>query len=206
MRSEEVTTQTIVGQGERDELQSPPMPVYCFVILLAGWVAWMTPFIISKRNKTAPQTVDRRARVGIVLVAIGYAILWMGPYWRHRPEYWRVSLSVLCYVFASLLSWGGRKALGRQWRVEAGLNADHELVTSGPYRFVRHPIYASMLGTFLATGFMITPLWRMAVAAVFFIVGTEIRVRVEDHLLTSHFGDSFRTYQRNVPAYIPFLR
>jgi protein-S-isoprenylcysteine O-methyltransferase Ste14 len=182
------------------------MPIYCFVMLLAGWLAWMAPFIMSKRNTATPQTVDRRARIGIVLVALGYAILWIGPYWRQRPELWRVIFSVVFFILASLLSWGGRKALGRQWRVEAGLNADHELVTSGPYQFVRHPIYASMLCTFLATGFMITPLWRIPVAAIFFVAGTEIRVRVEDQLLALHFGNFFRAYQKDVPAYIPFLR
>ena len=39
----------------------------------------------------------------------------------------------------------GVGALGRQWRIDAGLNSDHELVQSGPYRIVRHPIYTSML-------------------------------------------------------------
>jgi protein-S-isoprenylcysteine O-methyltransferase Ste14 len=71
---------------------------------------------------------------------------------------------------------------------------------------VRHPINTSMLCLFLGTGFMITPPVVLAVSIVVFMVGTEIRVRIEDRLLATRFGDRFRDYQRTVPAYIPFLK
>lgn len=58
----------------------------------------------------------------------------------------------------------------------------------------------------LGTGFMITPLSLFLAAIVIFICGTEIRVRVEDGLLASRFGDKFREYQRSVSAYIPLVR
>jgi protein-S-isoprenylcysteine O-methyltransferase Ste14 len=86
------------------------------------------------------------------------------------------------------------------------LNADHELVRSGPYRIVRHPIYLSIFAVMLGAGLLISrPTW-LAAALVLEIIGTEIRVRVEDALLASRFGDKFREYQRRVPAYIPLLR
>ena len=65
------------------------------------------------------------------------------------------------FFLATLLSWTGARALGRQWRIDAGLSADHQLITSGPYRFVRHPIYTSMLSILLGTGFLITPWWLL---------------------------------------------
>ena len=81
---------------------------------------------------------------------------------------------------------------------------DHELITSGPYRFVRHPIYTSMLGVLLGTGSLVTPWWLFLPSLLLFIIGTEIRVRIEDHLLASQFGERFAEYQKRVPAYIPF--
>jgi len=77
---------------------------------------------------------------------------------------------------------------------------------TGPYRVIRHPIYASMLCVLLGTGFMITPLWLLSVSFLVFVAGTEIRVRLEDRLLASHFGDQFRQYKSNVAAYIPFVK
>jgi protein-S-isoprenylcysteine O-methyltransferase Ste14 len=109
-------------------------------------------------------------------------------------------------ALAAVLSWSSARTLGRQWRFDAGLNVDHELVTSGAYRFVRHPIYSSMLCMLLGTGFMVAPMVIMAISTVIFIVGTEIRVRIEDNLLASRFRDRFSEYQRSVGAYIPFVR
>jgi hypothetical protein len=64
------------------------------------------------------------------------------------PQTWRIVLSIIFLLAAgllSLLSWVGTCALGHPWRIDAGLNPDHETVTSGVYRVVRHPIYTSML-------------------------------------------------------------
>jgi protein-S-isoprenylcysteine O-methyltransferase Ste14 len=52
----------------------------------------------------------------------------------------------------------------------------------------------------------LTPLRVLALALVVFVIGTEIRVRIEDGLLCSRFGNRFQEYQRSVPAYIPFVR
>jgi protein-S-isoprenylcysteine O-methyltransferase Ste14 len=96
--------------------------------------------------------------------------------------------------------------LGKQWRLEAALSENHDLVQTGPYRWIRHPVYASMLGMLLATGLVWT-LWPMLAAAlVLFLLGTEIRVRAEDRLLAARFKDSFVAYRSRVRAYIPFLR
>jgi len=53
---------------------------------------------------------------------------------------------------------------------------------------------------------MITPLWLLLSAVVVFVVGTEIRIRTEDQLLSARFAEQFREYEHSVPAYIPFLR
>ena len=98
------------------------------------------------------------------------------------------------------------RALGGQWRIDAGLNPAHQLVRSGAYRVVRLPIYTSMFCMLLGTGFMITPFPLLLLAILLFIIGTEIRVRIEDALLASRFGDEFRDYQRAVSAYIPYVK
>jgi len=109
-------------------------------------------------------------------------------------------------VLATLLSWTATNALGRHLRFDAAVTADHELIRTGPYAIVRHPIYASMLAVLLGTGSMIAAPVLFIPAVVIFLIGTEIRVRTEDSLLASHFGDRFRDYQQEVPAYIPLVR
>jgi protein-S-isoprenylcysteine O-methyltransferase Ste14 len=182
------------------------MPAYGYAILIAGWLLWMTPFALIKRSRNPAKQIDRRARWGVVIVAVAYSLLWQGKFWERQPHSWQVALAIVLFLVGALTSWTGARALGRQWRIDAGLSADHELVRSGPYRFVRHPIYTSMLCVLLATGLIVTPLPLFILAIVVFFIGTEIRVRIEDKLLGSQFGEHFVEYQKRVPAYIPFLK
>jgi len=176
------------------------------VILLGGWLAWMTPFFLIKKTRSAPQKLDRRARWGIVLQGVAFFLVWQGPFWTRSPEGWRLALSIVFFALAVALSWTSARTLGPRWRFDAGLNRDHELVRSGAYGFIRHPIYASMIALLLGTGFLIARLPLLLVALALHLAGTEIRVRIEDTLLAARFGDQFREYQTRVPAYIPFVR
>lgn len=182
------------------------MNVFAYVILGAGWLLWLTPFLLFHWKTGPPQKMDPRARWGILLIALSYSMLWQAPFWKRSLAAWQFALAILLFLLAALLSWTARHALGKQWRIEAGINPDHELITSGPYRVVRHPIYTSMLCIFLGTGVLVAPWWLLALSIVILLAGTEIRVRVEDRLLGSHFGDQFQVYRQSVPAYIPFLR
>lgn len=177
-----------------------------YILLAAAWISWMIPFAILKRNRERAAKVDRRARWGIVLQSVSYYFCWASPFWAHPAGPWRVSIGALLFLPGIWLSWTAVRTLGRQWRLDAGLNADHELVRAGPYRIIRHPIYASMLCMLLGTGMLLTPLPLLGVALLIYLIGTEIRVRVEDSLLESRFGAEFRTYRDEVAAYVPFVR
>jgi protein-S-isoprenylcysteine O-methyltransferase Ste14 len=138
---------------------------------------------------------------------VGFALAWTYV----RPKVFEKSnLALIASMIIGppsvALAWAATRHLGKQWRYAAALREDHELITTGPYSVVRHPIYTSMLGMLLATGAAYT-WWPMFTAAlVFFLVGTEVRVRSEEHLLAERFQDSFIAYRARVPAYIPFVR
>lgn len=175
------------------------------IAVSVAWMLWAVPFFRLPKGGPA-QHLDRRARWGIVLEGVGFAFVWSRWALAHDPAAWRWVAAVPFLVVGPLLSWTSARTLGRQWRFDAGLNADHRLVQDGAYRVVRHPIYASMFALLLGTGFLVAPLAFLAAGVVFFVAGTEIRVRVEDGLLASRFGETFETYRRRVPAYIPFVR
>ena len=180
------------------------MSSYAPAVLLAGWLAWMAPFFFVKRGPSA-QRVDHRARWGIALEAVGFGIVWFRPAWIAHSSPLRIGTAAAVFACGALLSWTSALALGKQWRFDAGLNADHQLVQTGAYRIVRHPIYGSMLCMLLGTGLLMTRLWLVAIALAFGVAGTEIRVRIEDGLLASRFGAQFDDYRRRVHAYVPFL-
>src|SRR5580658_7848883 len=116
------------------------MAIEANALLVLGWVIWLVPFLRSARSRTAAEKVDRRARIGVALQSLAYWLLFFQPFWRSRPDALRLGAEAIFIVLGCLLSSSALRNLGKQWRVDAGLNQDHELVRSGPYRIVRHPI------------------------------------------------------------------
>jgi protein-S-isoprenylcysteine O-methyltransferase Ste14 len=181
------------------------MPLYAYFLIVAGLVIWFVPFIPAHR-KTAPATdVSRRSRWGILLQFLAFTLLWQGHFWLYALPFWRVAVCVVLFALASILSWSSSRALAGQLRVDAALGADHHLVRSGPYALVRNPIYLSMLLVLCAMAVIVAPWQLFLISLLLFIAGTEIRVRTEEKLLASHFGEEFNAYRKSVPAYIPFL-
>jgi protein-S-isoprenylcysteine O-methyltransferase Ste14 len=122
------------------------------------------------------------------------------------PEWWRVLLVAIFSAPSIALAFSAVKHLGRQFRVNAGLYDDHELVRTGAYSVVRHPIYAGLFGMMLATLAISTP-WQWALVSIaLFLTGTEIRVHTEEALLRGRFGAALDDYRRSVKAYIPYIR
>lgn len=179
------------------------MTIYGYLLLAAGTLLWCLPFPIARRKQRASRT-DKRARWGIALICVAYSLLWQGQFWNMPPATWRLAVSGLLFVFADILSWTSARALGQHLRLDAAVGTAHELIQSGPYGVVRHPIYASMLFVLVATGLPIAPAYLFIPALCVFLAGTLIRIRVEDRMLAEQFGQRFQAYRRAVPALVPF--
>lgn len=116
------------------------------------------------------------------------------------------------------------RALGRLFTYEVTIRPSHTLVTSGPYRFVRHPGYIGLLSHLVGVaiiggsptswiascGVMSSPAWIWVstwyILFIWSIFSVGRRGKVEDALLEKEFGDEWRRYHRSVPyMYIPGL-
>lgn len=183
--------------------------IAAYIVLGVCWVAWLLAFVKPGKSAAGHKKAVRApsSRWGILLVMMGFACIWAFV----QPEGFRKSApsliaSMILGPLAVVLAWMATRHLDKHWRFEAALSEDHELVRTGPYRWLRHPIYASLLGMLLATGLAKT-WWPLLVAGVvFYMAGTEIRVHAEDGLLASRFGDEFARYKQKTRAYLPFIR
>ncbi|HEY4052767.1 MAG TPA: isoprenylcysteine carboxylmethyltransferase family protein [Terriglobales bacterium] len=181
------------------------MPAYAYLLIATGVIVWFYPFVPAHRRTAAASVVNSRSRWGLLLQFVAFSLLWQGYFWERSLPVWRALISVVLFALAAVLSWTSSRALAGQLRIDAALGADHKLVRSGPYALVRNPIYTSMLLVLSAVAVIIAG-WKLSVIALLlFIIGTEIRVRLEERLLASHFGKEFEAYKHSVPAYIPFL-
>lgn len=173
------------------------------------WFAWIYPFVFRAPHfqKRPSITSSKPSLAGMALEGLGIltALVFRLPP-GSPPGAWRVAAAAIFAALAAVLSWTAVGHLGRQFRIRAGLYEDHKLIRSGPYAVVRHPIFASLLSALLCTLMLLTPWQWCVVSLALFLLGTEIRIRTEEHLLASRFPDEFRHYRHNVPAYLPFLR
>ena len=189
------------------------LPTLAFAIVVVCWFVFGGIFLFrTKPGHAADQARDPRSRVGFALQVLAYGIVWG---WR-REHFTPISGTEAVSVSASLgavlsaigsvwIIMAAIKTLGKEWSITARLVEGHKLATSGPYAFVRHPIYTGMLGMLLATGLAVSH-WQALIAALgLLIVGTMIRIRSEERLLRVAFGSEFEDYSRRVPGLIPGL-
>jgi protein-S-isoprenylcysteine O-methyltransferase Ste14 len=158
-------------------------------------------------------TRDLASWLGMALQGVGFAIVWGAN--RPHAYFWpgmRVGeMTVLAFVIVTLafgsamLGMLALRELGKQWSLTARVLSTHELVQSGPFAQVRHPIYSALLGLLLATGMALSTVWLTTAAALVYVAGTLWRASREEALLRAHFGAAYDDYARRVPRLLPRL-
>jgi protein-S-isoprenylcysteine O-methyltransferase Ste14 len=115
---------------------------------------------------------------------------------------WHAVGAGLTIAGISLAIWA-RFYLGRNWGMPMSQKNDPELVTSGPYRFVRHPIYSGILLAAVGTA-LVTTLWVLVGAVA--LAGLFVySARVEEKTMSSSFPDAYRSYRARTKMLIPFV-
>ena len=182
--------------------------------VVLGWIVFAVMFWLRKRPaQAATKETRHRSGLGILLQGISFGLVWglrrpsFSPF-VPIPGQAEIALGIFTVGLMAASVWLSLTAvrtLGKEWSFEARLVEGHRLVTQGPYRIVRNPIYSGMLGKLVATGLAMSH-WLVVLAAVsLFLVGTAIRVRSEEALLRGAFGKEFDEYARRVPTLIPGL-
>ena len=148
---------------------------------------------------------DPRSMWGLLLEGVAFALVW--SFMRRQPPTLGEALAAFVLAGVSVLVGGAAvRELGLHLRIKAVVTTDHDLIRTGPYAVVRHPIYTSLLGMLLATGLIVTQLWALLLAVAIYVAGTEIRIHIEEGLLQKRFGAEFEEYRSKVKAYIPYIR
>jgi protein-S-isoprenylcysteine O-methyltransferase Ste14 len=190
------------------------LPTLVFVIVMICWFAFVGIFLLRKKPPSPPdQKREPGSLFGVALQGVSYGIVWGVHREAFTPiasgsEPIAIAASVLAIAAAISSVWlimMAVKTLGKEWSLTARLVEGHKLATSGPYAYVRHPIYTGMLGMLVATGLAISHWAALLAALVIFFIGTIIRVRSEEKLLRDAFGEQFENYAQRVPAIVPGL-
>jgi len=178
-----------------------------------AWLVFLAYWILSARKlKTIKQREPSTERiVYILIIASAYVLLFSDGVNFGALDRRLVPDSTLLGVLGVMLSFLGvgfaiwaRKHLGENWSATVTLKKGHELIRTGPYRRVRHPIYSGMLlgmaGAALALGEI-----RGLVAFVVAVISFYVKARKEERFLFAEFGPAFAEHARSTGMFLPRL-
>jgi protein-S-isoprenylcysteine O-methyltransferase Ste14 len=164
------------------------------------WIYWLVSASTSKESVSGGWRT-RLTGVSVVGVFVIAGVLHHGSLAVHS---WILAgIGALLFACGIALAVWARLNLGRNWGMPTSQRVDPELVTSGPYRFVRHPIYSGLLIAMLGTALVNNLLGLIVVAALiayFYYCGT-----VEERNLTATFPQAYPEYRNRTKMLIPFL-
>jgi len=182
--------------------------------IVVPWLAWLAYWIHAAPGTKETVRMERRLSrtlqsipliVGSALIVLPLPLFGLAHRLPADPAFGPMQWGGLTVVVAGLLfSVWGRVYLGTNWSVSVTLKDDHELVRSGPYALVRHPIYSGCLAA-LAGGAMIRGEWYAAFGFALIFLSLAYKVQLEERWLSEHFGEAYRTYRRQVRALVPGL-
>jgi protein-S-isoprenylcysteine O-methyltransferase Ste14 len=181
--------------------------------LISGYL-WTGFFIVWMLWAIRTKPTERRESVGsrlsyTLLVFAGFYLLFahpMWPSWLRRPilppDSWVTGLAVGITAAGLLFAVWARLHLGGNWSGTVTMKVDHELVRSGPYRWVRHPIYSGLLLAALGTA-MERRQVRGIIALPLIYAGFSLKLRKEEQFMNSLFGAGYDEYRRTTGTLIP---
>ena len=177
------------------------------------WLAWLAYWMVAAANVKAVRRREPFAtRFGHIALSVLAAALLAFPdrrlTWldqRFLPPtmiaYW---LGLIMLAVGIAFAMWARHDLGRNWSGTVTVKQDHELIRSGPYRLVRHPIYTGLLLAILGTAVAFGE-WRGLLAFGLLTGSLLLKLRIEERFMGESFPDEYARYRAEVPALIPFI-
>jgi protein-S-isoprenylcysteine O-methyltransferase Ste14 len=168
----------------------------------AFWLYWIVAAFSMKRGHVA---WSRELRIRAIIVVVAVLVVHTGAVRGagHHSEPWRAGLGLVLFAIGLGVAIWARLNIGRNWGTPMSRKEDPELVTSGPYRLIRHPIYSGILLASVGTAVALSWSWLVAtiLAGIYFVYSA----RVEEHYLLEQFPDAYPTYAHSTKMLIPFV-
>jgi protein-S-isoprenylcysteine O-methyltransferase Ste14 len=155
----------------------------------------------------AARLSERVAGILAVLGLIGTILYIINPDWMAwsslpLPDWLRWSGVIIALLGFGLLQWS-QNTLGASWSDSPRLMEGHQMVTSGPYQRIRHPIYTSFL-LILSSTFLISASWFIGGCWILMMaLDINLRITREEELMISRYGDQYREYMTRTGRYFP---
>jgi len=173
---------------------------------LVFWAYWLVMAFTAKSGQSR-WTQFAAVRVGAILVVLFLIRLRVlkthGAAAAPTSNPWLLGTGLAVFVLGLALAVWARVYLGRNWGMPMSQKADPELVTTGPYARVRHPIYSGIILAMAGTAIAVSPYWLIAVVILgaYFIFSAVM----EERTMAKTFPTAYPPYKRTTKMLIPYL-
>jgi protein-S-isoprenylcysteine O-methyltransferase Ste14 len=174
-----------------------------WVAFFVYWSVAATKAAPAVRSETERSRAAHRNLMLLAFVLLFGPLPWLDGRILPPGAIW-VVVGLAVHVAAFGLAIAARRTLGRYWSAEITQKTDHELIRTGPYRFVRHPIYTAMIGMFFGTALVSGDLHAFLGAGVITVAYAR-KIRLEERNLADVFGPRYEEYRRTTRALIPWV-
>ena len=143
------------------------------------------------------------ASVGMMIVPMLYVFTpWLNSFSMGLLDSVRW-IGIICYGFDLILFWWVHQTLGKNWSPVLEIRKEHKLITEGPYKYIRHPMYTQMwIGVLCIC--LISSNWIVGIAAVLtWSILYYIRLPEEEKMMEDEFGDEYKKYIKRTKKIIP---
>jgi protein-S-isoprenylcysteine O-methyltransferase Ste14 len=176
------------------------------LVFAVGWAAfWLYWLIAAFSMKRGRVPWSRELRIRAVLIVIVVLLVRLGAFRGHglNTDPWRAAVGLALFALGLAFAIWARLHIGRNWGTPMTQKSEPELVTSGPYHLVRHPIYSGILVAGVGTAVALSWYWLVAVmlGGIYFIYSAT----VEERYLTDVFPDAYPAYRRSTKMLLPFV-
>lgn len=170
------------------------------VIWVVFWVYWMISAAGSKQGMRTRRTRPPGLAIAVLVIVL-LRVFHAGGLAVHSP--FLVAFGVVLFLSGLGLAVWARVHLGRNWGMPMTRKDEPELVTSGPYRLVRHPIYSGILLAMLGTACATNGYWAIALVLIgaYFLYSA----KVEERLMTDAFPGAYPGYRARTKMLIPYV-
>jgi protein-S-isoprenylcysteine O-methyltransferase Ste14 len=176
------------------------------IVILVVWVAfWIYWLAVSIGVKAGESRWTRFAGVRVAIFLIVLLLVRVRAFKGHTAtdDPWLLGIGLAVFLLGLALAVWARVYLGRNWGMPMTKKAEPELVTTGPYKTIRHPIYTGIILGMVGTTIAVSLYWLVGVVVLgaYFIYSAFS----EDRYLAQTFPDTYPAYKRSTKMLIPFI-
>lgn len=109
------------------------------------------------------------------------------------------------FILSCVIRWRGFKSIGKFFNPRVSVYKNHQLITAGAYKRIRHPLYLGSLLSFIALPLVFNSWGALLIILLTTIPALIYRVNIEENFLIRHFGDQYLDYMKNTKKIIPWI-